>query len=162
MQKSPNAKKSNYRPPIYYNLEAIISVGYHVKSQRGILFRRWTNKVLKDHLIKGLKHETIWLTQEKMSSLFDVDRTRIVRHIANIYKEGELERSSTCAESAHMGSLGVQQDFFFGGARQKYFCRKIRRMGKCLMGKNIVWHNIVSLVKCNLKRGWVHIIFIIA
>ena len=31
----------------YYNLDMIISVGYRVKSQRGIIFRRWANKVLK-------------------------------------------------------------------------------------------------------------------
>ena len=36
-----------------YNLDMIISVGYRVKSQRGILFRRWANKVLKDYLIQG-------------------------------------------------------------------------------------------------------------
>ena len=37
----------------YYNLDVIISVGYRVKSQRGIEFRRWANKVLKDYIIKG-------------------------------------------------------------------------------------------------------------
>ena len=37
----------------YYNLEMIISIGYRVKSQRGIEFRRWANKVLKDYIIKG-------------------------------------------------------------------------------------------------------------
>ena len=37
----------------YYNLDVIISVGYCVKSQRGIEFRRWANKVLKDYIIKG-------------------------------------------------------------------------------------------------------------
>lgn len=36
-----------------YNLDMIISVGYRVKSQRGILFRRWANSVLKQYLIKG-------------------------------------------------------------------------------------------------------------
>ena len=55
------------------------------------------------------KNETVWLTQEEMALLFDVDRTRIVRHISNIFKEGELDEKSTCAESAHMGSLGVQR-----------------------------------------------------
>lgn len=35
----------------YYNLDMIISVGYRVKSQRGILFRRWANQVLKQSLI---------------------------------------------------------------------------------------------------------------
>lgn len=37
----------------YYNLDVIISVGYRVKSQRGVDFRRWANSVLKDYIIKG-------------------------------------------------------------------------------------------------------------
>ena len=42
----------NYKTK-YYNLDMIISVGYRVKSRRGIEFRRWANKVLKDYIIKG-------------------------------------------------------------------------------------------------------------
>ena len=37
----------------YYNLDVIISVGYRVKSQRGVQFRIWATKVLKEYLIKG-------------------------------------------------------------------------------------------------------------
>ena len=37
----------------YYNLDMIISVGYRVKSRRGVEFRRWANSVLKQYLIKG-------------------------------------------------------------------------------------------------------------
>ena len=37
----------------YYNLDVIISVGYRVKSQRGVQFRQWANKILKDYLVKG-------------------------------------------------------------------------------------------------------------
>ena len=37
----------------YYNLDAIISVGYRVKSQRGTQFRIWANKILKDYLVTG-------------------------------------------------------------------------------------------------------------
>lgn len=37
----------------YFNLEVITSVGYRVKSQRGVQFRQWANKVLKDYLMKG-------------------------------------------------------------------------------------------------------------
>ena len=37
----------------YYNLDLILSVGYRVKSYRGIQFRRWANGVLKDYLLKG-------------------------------------------------------------------------------------------------------------
>ena len=37
----------------YYNLDMIISIGYRVKSQNGVIFRKWANKVLKDYLLKG-------------------------------------------------------------------------------------------------------------
>jgi prophage maintenance system killer protein len=37
----------------YYNLDMIISVGYRVNSKRGVKFRQWANKVLKQYLIKG-------------------------------------------------------------------------------------------------------------
>ena len=37
----------------YFNLEMVTSVGYRVKSARGILFRKWANRILKDYLIKG-------------------------------------------------------------------------------------------------------------
>lgn len=37
----------------YYNLDMIISVGYRVKSQNGIIFRKWAAKILKDYMIKG-------------------------------------------------------------------------------------------------------------
>lgn len=37
----------------YYNLDVIISVGYRVKSKRGVEFRKWANKVLKDYILKG-------------------------------------------------------------------------------------------------------------
>ena len=37
----------------YYSLDVIISVGYRVKSQNGVIFRKWANKILKDYMIKG-------------------------------------------------------------------------------------------------------------
>lgn len=37
----------------YYNLDMIISVGYRVKSQNGVIFRKWANKILKDYMLKG-------------------------------------------------------------------------------------------------------------
>lgn len=45
--------RSVNRTSYLYNLDVIISVGYRVKSKRGIIFRRWANKVLKDYLIQG-------------------------------------------------------------------------------------------------------------
>ena len=41
------------KPVPFYNLDVIISVGYRVKSQRGVQFRQWANKILKEFLIKG-------------------------------------------------------------------------------------------------------------
>lgn len=37
----------------YYNLDMILSIGYRVKSQSGVKFRIWANKILKDYLLKG-------------------------------------------------------------------------------------------------------------
>lgn len=51
VQKEGNREVS--RDIEYYNLDMIISVGYRVKSKRGIAFRKWANKVLKDYLLKG-------------------------------------------------------------------------------------------------------------
>lgn len=41
------------KPVKCYSLDVIISVGYRVKSQRGVEFRRWANSVLKDYILKG-------------------------------------------------------------------------------------------------------------
>ena len=45
----PNSDK----PVTFYSLDVIISVGYRVKSKRGVEFRRWANSVLKQYIIKG-------------------------------------------------------------------------------------------------------------
>ena len=44
---------SKYKPTSVYSLDVIISVGYRVKSKRGVQFRQWANKVLKEYLVKG-------------------------------------------------------------------------------------------------------------
>ena len=41
------------KPVPFYNLDVIISVGYRVKSQQGVQFRRWATTILKQYLIKG-------------------------------------------------------------------------------------------------------------
>ena len=45
--------KTQTREIDYYNLDMIISIGYRVKSQNGIIFRKWANKILKDYLLQG-------------------------------------------------------------------------------------------------------------
>ncbi len=44
-----------------------------------------------------LEEDNVWLNQYQMSELFQTDRSSIVRHIKNIYSQGELEEISTCA-----------------------------------------------------------------
>ena len=50
--------------------------------------------------------ETVWLKVEEMAKLFDRDRSVIQRHIKNIFKENELEESSTCAKFAQVQNEG--------------------------------------------------------
>lgn len=52
MTKFGNSEFSD-KPTNYYNLDMIISIGYRVKSQNGILFRKWDTSVLKDYMLKG-------------------------------------------------------------------------------------------------------------
>lgn len=53
--------------------------------------------------------DTVWLTKEQMSLLFDRDRSVITKHIHNIYKGGELDKNSTCAKNAHVRLEGSRR-----------------------------------------------------
>ena len=55
-----------------------------------------------------LKNEDVWLNTEALATLFNIDRSGIVRHINNIYKDDELSCDNTCAKIAHMGNDGRQ------------------------------------------------------
>ena len=65
--------KTQTRMVDYYNLDMIISVGYRVKSQNGIIFRKWANKVIKDYLIEGyaVNNERL-MYLEKTVKLIDI------------------------------------------------------------------------------------------
>ena len=55
-----------------------------------------------------LENEEVWLNAEALSTLFNIDRSGIVKHINNIYKDEELSENSTCAKIAHVGNDGKQ------------------------------------------------------
>jgi len=55
-----------------------------------------------------VENETVWLTQEQIANLFGTKRPAITKHLANIYKSGELEREGTCSILEHMGNDGKQ------------------------------------------------------
>lgn len=53
-----------------------------------------------------LERETVWLTQEQMSQLFERERSVITKHVRNVFKEGELEPKAVCAKFAHTAADG--------------------------------------------------------
>ena len=57
----------------------------------------------------NMKDETVWLSLEQMTKLFDRDRTVITRHINNIFKTGELNKEAVCAKFAHTTEHGAIQ-----------------------------------------------------
>lgn len=80
-----------------YNLDVIISVGYRVKSQRGILFRQWANSVLKEYLLKGyvVNEERTLVTNENYINLInkvDSIEKRVVSLENNDSKKLPVER----------------------------------------------------------------------
>ena len=73
-----------HRPAKLYNLDVILSVGYRVNSKRGIAFRKWANRVLKDYLIKGYA-----VNQKRLDNLgktIDI-QNRMLAYSLNIDKE---------------------------------------------------------------------------
>lgn len=53
----------------HYNLDVIISVGYRVKSQRGVSFRQWATRVLREHLTQGYSLNEYRLAQQGLAEL---------------------------------------------------------------------------------------------
>lgn len=56
-----------------------------------------------------MQNESLWLDAHQMASIFDIDRTVVVKHIANIYKSGELKPISTCAKIAQVAADGKKR-----------------------------------------------------
>lgn len=66
------------KPTKVYNLDVIISVGYRVKSQRGIQFRRWATSVLKEYLLRGYSvNQQLLAMQRQIDSRFDQQDRRL-------------------------------------------------------------------------------------
>ncbi|MCI2110943.1 MAG: virulence RhuM family protein [Bacilli bacterium] len=53
VEKFDRTLKNASRPPLYYNLDVIISVGYRVHSSNGVAFRKWATNVLKNYMVRG-------------------------------------------------------------------------------------------------------------
>ena len=55
-----------------------------------------------------IKDETIWTTQKAIAQLFGIDKSGVSRHIANIYKDGELQQETTVAKIATVVNRGIR------------------------------------------------------
>lgn len=86
----------------YYNIEMITSVGYRVKSQRGIQFRIWSNKVLKDYLIKG------YAVNQQATTEQLVDLKNTIKLLSNVIEHKELSLGEA------NGLLQVITDYTYG------------------------------------------------
>ena len=74
----------------YYSLDVILSVGYRVKSKRGIEFRHWANTVLKDYILKGYAvnnkrlealQKTIEIQSKMLSSVLEIDGADVLQAV---------------------------------------------------------------------------------
>ena len=83
------------KPVAFYSLDVIISVGYRVKSQRGIEFRRWANKVLKDYIIKGYAindkrlealQKTVEIQAKMLATAIEGDSDEVLKAV-NLYTQ---------------------------------------------------------------------------
>ena len=79
----------------HYNLDMIISVGYRVKSNRGVEFRKWANKVLKQYIIQGYAinekrlealQRTVSIQTKMLASTLEVEETDVLKAV-NLYTE---------------------------------------------------------------------------
>ncbi len=69
-----------------------------------ILFKTDDEKIKIDVLFE---EETVWLTQEQMAFLFEKGRSTVTEHIANVFKEGELEEKVVCRKFRHTTQHGA-------------------------------------------------------
>ena len=76
----------------------------------------YTNEDGSTNIQVKLEDETVWLTQQQMTKLFQTSRTNVVEHIKNIYMEGELDEASTCRKFRQVrkeGDRNVSREMTF-------------------------------------------------
>ena len=64
-------------------------------------FLTFTKQAGEDGIEVRIQNENVWLTQDGIARLYDIDRSVVTKHIGNIFKEDELDANSVCAIFAH-------------------------------------------------------------
>ena len=78
-----------------------------IGNENNILFYSDGDGNIKVEVI--LENDDVWLNTEAMATLFNINRSGVVRHISNIYKDEELEENSTCAKIAQVQKEGNRE-----------------------------------------------------
>ena len=78
-----------------------------IGNENNILFYSDDDGNIKVEVI--LENDDVWLNTEAMATLFNINRSGVVRHISNIYKDEELEENSTCAKIAQVQKEGNRE-----------------------------------------------------
>lgn len=105
----------------YYNIEMITSIGYRVKSKRGVQFRVWANKILKDYLLRGYSVNQRLLYMESR-----IDR-RLLEH------DKRLDDLTDKVDFFLRTSLPPKEGIFFNGQifdAHEFICRLIKSANK--------------------------------
>mgnify|MGYP002616560618 FL=1 len=105
----------------YYNIEMITSIGYRVKSKRGVQFRVWANKILKDYLLRGYSVNQRLLQMESR-----IDR-RLLEH------DKRLDDLTDKVDFFIRTSLPPKEGVFFNGQifdAHEFICRLIKSANK--------------------------------
>lgn len=105
----------------YYNIEMITSVGYRVKSRRGVQFRQWANKVLKDYLLRG------YSVNQRLSYMENRIDRRLLEH------DKRLDDLSDKVDFFIRTSLPPKEGVFFNGQifdAHEFICRLIKSANK--------------------------------
>ena len=79
----------------YYNLDMIISVGYRVHSYRGVQFRIWATKVLKEYIVKGFAMNDDLLKREETTILTSCLQEYVISNVATAYRLAKQPYNST-------------------------------------------------------------------
>ena len=100
------------KPVAFYNLDVIISVGYRVKSHRGVQFRKWATALIKEYLIKGFAMNDEKLKEAGGGNYFDelLARIRDIRSSEKVFWRKVLDIFATSIDYDATTSLAV--DFF--------------------------------------------------
>ncbi len=100
----------------YYNLDVVISVGYRVKSKRGVLFRQWANNIIQEYLIKGyaINEERSLVTNENYVRLINKVESldERVSNIEKEYKQKEFKNSQLFFDGEFYDAYTLIQSLF--------------------------------------------------